>query len=192
MNPATKHAGQSGHAGRTGHAETIDHDAVLRARTALLGCGTLSPHQEADACRTLSAVSPPAYLPRLVRALLRVSYERGAHLETCLSVCAEAVAAARRLDGMEPGRAELLVDALDAYQRQLYGLGRRAEGLSIREEMARVGRRAFETGQVASPVYGLGPLATGLAEEGRHGEAADLCGRIVAAARQGASGGPSF
>ncbi|MBT2369113.1 hypothetical protein J7E88_28310 [Streptomyces sp. ISL-10] len=194
MNSATKNAGQSGHAGRTGHAENIDHDAVLRARTALLGSGRLSLRQEADACRTLSVVSPLAYLPRLVRALLSLSYELGAHPQTCLSVCAEAAEAARRLDAMEPGgRAELLVDALGAYERQLYVLGRRAEGLSVREEMARAGRRAFQTGQVESPVYGLGPLATALAEEGRHREAAELCGRIVAAARREGSGrGPSF
>jgi tetratricopeptide (TPR) repeat protein len=182
MIPATHHAGQPD------HDRTVDQDAVLRARTTLLGSGRLGPRQEADACRVLAEVSPRAYLPRLVRALLNLSYELGDHPRTRLDVCAEAADAARRLATSAPGRAELLNDALNAYQRLLYVNGRRAEGFFVREEMARAGQQAFEAGHVASPVFGSGPLATALAEEGRHREAAELCGRIVAAARQGDSG----
>lgn len=146
----------------------------------LLGSGRLGLRREIGAYRVLAEVSPLVYLPRLIRALLTLSYqELRDQPEACLTVRAEAVAAARRLDETEPKRAELLIDALDAYQRQLYTLGRRAEGFSVREEMAQIGRWAFEAGQVASPVHGLGQLAAALAEEGRHREAAQAYGKIV-------------
>ncbi|MGW1881348.1 hypothetical protein [Streptomyces sp. NPDC001970] len=166
------------------HSENVDQDTVLRARTMLLGSGRLGLHQEVGAYRVLAEVSPLAYLPRLTRALLTLSHrEFRDRPEIRLSVIEEAVAAARRFDEREPKRAELLIDALDAYQHRLYALGRRAEGFSVREEIAEIGRQAFEAGQVSSPVYGLGPLATALAEEGRHREAAQAYGKIVEAGR---------
>ncbi|WP_189188448.1 hypothetical protein [Streptomyces albiflavescens] len=54
--------------------------------------------------------------------------------------------AARQLDDSDPQYTELLLDALDWQQRTLFELGRRREGLAVREEMAGIGRRAFEAG----------------------------------------------
>ncbi|MGW4227815.1 hypothetical protein ACWEF9_00760 [Streptomyces sp. NPDC004980] len=171
------------------HSENIDHDAVLRARTLLLGSGGITVHQEADAYRILARVSPATYLPRLARTLLTFSYRGLEKPELRLSVLTEAVAAARRMDGAEPNRAALLTDTLDACRHELYTLGRRAEAFALCEEMAHEGRRAFEAGHVASPVYAHDPLATALAEEGRHEEAARLFGEIARVAR--AEGDPS-
>ncbi|MFI1254312.1 hypothetical protein ACH4U6_10955 [Streptomyces netropsis] len=166
------------------HSENVDHDAVLRARTMLLGSGRLALQQRVEAYRVLADVGPLTYLPRLSRALVWLSNDAYRDQpEACLALRAEAVEAARRLDEKESGRTELLVDALRAYQQSLYALGRRAEGFSVREEMARVGRRGYETGQVDSPAYGLGSLAAALAEEGRHRESAEAYGQIVDAER---------
>ncbi|WP_338932168.1 hypothetical protein WEB32_23725 [Streptomyces netropsis] len=174
------------------HSENVDHDAVLRARTMLLGSGGLALQQEVEAYRVLADVGPLTYLPRLSRALVWLSQDAYRDQpEACLALRAEAVEAARRLDENEPARTELLVDALRAYQQSLYALGRRAEGFSVREEMARVGRRGYETGQVESPAYGLGSLAAALAEEGRHRESAEAYGQIVDAERP-RPGGVSF
>ncbi|GGR36659.1 hypothetical protein [Streptomyces netropsis] len=174
------------------HSENVDHDAVLRARTMLLGSGGLALQQEVEAYRVLADVGPLTYLPRLSRALVWLSQDAYRDQpEACLALRAEAVEAARRLDENEPARTELLVDALRAYQQSLYALGRRAEGFSVREEMACVGRRGYETGQVESPAYGLGSLAAALAEEGRHRESAEAYGQIVDAERP-RPGGVSF
>ncbi len=94
---------------------------------------------------------------------------------------AEAADAARRIGADHPRRAELLRDALRAYERTLFELGRRAEGRAVCEEMAEAGRIAFARGQVAYPAYGGDRLAVVLAEEGRHGEAADLLARDAGA-----------
>ncbi|MEU6706208.1 hypothetical protein [Streptomyces wuyuanensis] len=135
----------------------IDHDAVLRARVLLLGSGTLRPLEQVHAYRVLAEVSPKAYLPKLVDALLSLSY-RSRDPEVDLSLAAEAVEAARRIAGV--ARGERLGRALDAYQAALFALGRRAEGRAACEEMAEVGR--------------AGRLANILAEEGRFREAAEL------------------
>ncbi|MFV8129595.1 hypothetical protein [Streptomyces syringium] len=166
------------------HSENVDHDAVLRARTMLLGSRRPTLQQEVEAYRVLADVGPLTYLPRLSQALVRLSYDAYRDQpEARLALRAEAAEAARRLDENEPGRTELLVDALRACQQSLYALGRRAEGFSVCEEMARVGRRGYETGQVDSPAYGLGALAAALAEEGRHRESAEAYGQIVDAER---------
>ncbi|WP_405387123.1 hypothetical protein OG596_04510 [Streptomyces sp. NBC_01102] len=55
------------------HSENIDHDAVLRARTLLLGSGGITVPHEADAYR-IPRVSPATHLPRLARTLLTFSY----------------------------------------------------------------------------------------------------------------------
>lgn len=158
----------------------------------LLGSGGLALQQEVEAYRVLADVGPLTYLPRLSRALVWLSQDAYRDQpEACLALRAEAVEAARRLDENEPARTELLVDALRAYQQSLYALGRRAEGFSVREEMACVGRRGYETGQVESPAYGLGSLAAALAEEGRHRESAEAYGQIVDAERP-RPGGVSF
>lgn len=150
----------------------------------LLGSGRLALQQEVEAYRVLADVGPLTYLPRLSRTLVWLSHEAYRDQpEACLALRAEAVEAARRLDETESGRTELLVDALRAYQQSLYALGRRVEGFSVREEMARVGRQGYETGQVDSPAYGLGSLAAALAEEGRHRESAEAYGQIVDAER---------
>ncbi|MFJ4870315.1 hypothetical protein [Streptomyces sp. NPDC088757] len=157
-------------------SQNIDQDAVLRARTMLLGSGRLSLTEELEAYRILAEVSPAAYLPKLVEALL--SYETGAghghDTERRLALRVEALDTARRIDADHPRRTEVLTDALEHYGHALIQSGRRAEGRAAYEEMAAVGRDGFERGQVKHPSYGSGRLAVVLAEEGRHGEAADL------------------
>ncbi|WP_406278072.1 hypothetical protein OHT93_36310 [Streptomyces sp. NBC_00191] len=176
------------------HTDRVDQDAVLRARTMLLGSGRLSLGQQVEAYRVLSVVSPLTYLPKLTEALLSCGYapEIRDRPEVQLARHAEAAATARRIDAGEPNRTELLVRALSAYRYELYSVGRRAEGFAICEEMAEAGRWGFAHGQVPSPIYGHGPLATVLAEDGHHREAAELCGEFVQAARSEDSAKVSF
>ncbi|MBK3566125.1 hypothetical protein [Streptomyces sp. MBT62] len=167
------------------HADKVDQDALLRARTMLLGSGRLSLGQQVEAYRVLSVVSPLTYLPKLAQALLSYGYEPEVRdlPEVRLARHAEAAATARRVDAGDPKRTELLVRALSAYRYELYAVGRRAEGFAVCEEMAEAGRWGFALGQVNSSVYGHGPLAAVLAEDGRHQEAAELGGKLVRAAR---------
>ncbi|MBC3842234.1 tetratricopeptide repeat protein [Streptacidiphilus sp. 4-A2] len=129
----------------------------------------------------LVQVSPLTYLPRLAQALLRLSYRPLP--QTTLELVEEALATARQVDRSEPKREEILVSALNAYQRELYTLGRREAGFAVREEMAETGRLAHSAGRVASPAHGLDPLAAALAEEGRYAEAAAAYQRLVEAER---------
>ncbi|MGC9543759.1 hypothetical protein [Streptomyces sp. UG1] len=167
------------------HTEKVDEDAVLRARTLLLGSGRPAIGQQVEAYRVLSSVSPLSYLPKLTEALLSYGYapEVRDRPEVRLARHADAVATARRIDAGDPRRTELLVRALSAYRHGLYAAGRRAEGFAVCEEMAAAGRWGFEQGQVPSPSYGHGPLAMALAESGKHREAAELCGKLVEDAR---------
>lgn len=115
------------------------HDAVLRARVALLGSQTLPARQEVAAYRVLVQVSPLAYLPLLAEALYEYSRQDFAHLPgTALALRAEAVAAARRMYTMEPSRDLLLIKALDRYQEQLVRMDRTEELGSVEREMALV------------------------------------------------------
>ncbi|MEV7547779.1 hypothetical protein AB0O29_35325, partial [Streptomyces sp. NPDC089915] len=138
---------------------TIDHDAVLRARVLLLGSGRPGQAELADAYRVLAEVSPKAYLPKLVGALLMLYY-RSRDPEAAVALTAEAARAARRVEPGIPDRAELLRRALDAHQASLFALGRRAEGHAVCEELAAAGHSER--------------LASALAEEGRFREAAEL------------------
>ncbi|RST21461.1 hypothetical protein EF908_21960 [Streptomyces sp. WAC04770] len=165
---------------------TVDQDDITRARTILLASGRRTPYEEVDAYRVLARVGPAAYLPRLVRALHALSSERGHGSGYCerpaarLALLEEAVAAARAVDPAEPGRAQLLHQALDFCQRDLYAMGRRAEGLALRAEMLAVGRAqaAADGGPVSQ---GVREWAAGLSEEGRCAEAVELLGELVAA-----------
>ncbi|MFJ6482356.1 MULTISPECIES: hypothetical protein [unclassified Streptomyces] len=115
------------------------HDAVLRARVALLGSQTLPARQEVAAYRVLVQVSPLAYLPLLAEALYEYSRQDFAHLpEIALALRAEAVAAARRMYAMEPSRDLLLIKALERYREQLVLLDRKEELGSVQREMAQV------------------------------------------------------
>ncbi|MER6254738.1 hypothetical protein ABT224_25620 [Streptomyces sp. NPDC001584] len=115
------------------------HDAVLRARVALLGSQTLPARQEVAAYRVLVQVSPLAYLPLLAEALYEYSRQDFAHLpETALALRAEAVAAARRMYAMEPARDLLLIKALDRYREQLVLMERKEELDAVEREMALV------------------------------------------------------
>ncbi|MGA5445469.1 hypothetical protein ACPCVO_02330 [Streptomyces umbrinus] len=176
------------------HTEKVDQDAVLRARTTLLGSGRPSVGQQVEAYRVLSAVSPLTYLPKLTEALLSYGYapEVQDRPDVRLARHAEAAAAARRIEAGEHNRTELLVRALSAYRYELCAVGRRAEGFAVCEEMAAAGRWGFAHGHVSSPVYGHGPLTTVLAEDGRHREAAELCGKSVRTARSDSSAEVSF
>ncbi|MFF1590696.1 hypothetical protein ACFVY0_21625 [Streptomyces sp. NPDC058286] len=164
------------------HSGNVDQDDIAQARNVLLASGRRTPREEVDAYRILAQVSPAAYLPRLAKALQRLSYDTssGRRHPACLALCEEAVAAARAIDPAEPARADVLHEALDSCQRELYAQGRRSEGLAMRAEMVDVGRaRAKLSGD--SRVRGLSGWAAGLAEEGRFAEAADALTEWVGA-----------
>ncbi|MFB7711980.1 hypothetical protein [Streptomyces sp. NPDC056105] len=164
------------------HSGNVDQDDIARARNVLLASGRRTPREEVDAYRILAQVSPAAYLPRLAKALQRLSYDTsvGRRHPACLALCEEAVAAARAIDPTEPARSDVLYEALDSCQRVLYAQGRRSEGLAMRAEMVAVGRtQAKLTG--ASRVRGLSDWAAGLSEEGRFAEAADALTEWVGA-----------
>ncbi|WP_392842626.1 hypothetical protein [Streptomyces sp. LN500] len=103
---------------------TVDQDDIVRARTVLLASGRRTPREEVDAYRVLAQVSPVSYLPRLVKALQRLSYDTsaGERHAACLALREETVAAARAIDPAEPARGDLLYEALDSCQRELYTL----------------------------------------------------------------------
>ncbi|MFD0369231.1 hypothetical protein [Streptomyces sp. NPDC127114] len=148
----------------TGNSGKTDQNAVLRARVLLLGSGEPSLWARIGAYRVLAQVSPKAYLPKLVDALV----ERGHELrdpEVRVRLFAEAAEAARRIEAGVPGRTERLRHALNAHQGVLFALGRRAEGRAVCEELAAAGWS--------------GRLALVLAEEGRFREAAELNERSV-------------
>lgn len=154
----------------------------MRARNILLASGRRTPQQEVRAYRVLAQVSPASYLPLLVQALQALSYDTsvGRPHPASLALCEEAVAAARAIDPAEPNRADVLYGALTSCQRELYTVGRRAEGLAMRAEMLAIGRaQAALSGNPA--VWGLGVWATGLSEEGRYAEAADALTELVTA-----------
>jgi tetratricopeptide (TPR) repeat protein len=158
----------------------IDQDDVVRARNVLLASGRRTPREEVDAYRVLAQVSP-SYLPRLVKALIGLTYDtrRGRPHEAALALSEEAVSAARAIAPDEPVRAEVLYAALDSCQRELYAVGRRTEGLAMRAEMVSLGRAQAEL--TGTPVVmGLSTWAAGLAEEGRYAEAADAVTEYVA------------
>ncbi|MFJ3714217.1 hypothetical protein [Streptomyces sp. NPDC090057] len=164
------------------HTGKIDQDDILRARNALLGTGRRTAREEVDAYRVLAQVGPASYLPLLVRALHRLSYDTstGTKHAACLALYEEAVTAARSIDPAEPTRAEVLYGALDACQSELYIQGRSAEGLAMRAEMLAIGRARAELS--GDPVVkGLREWAAGLAEEGRYAEAADAMTELVSA-----------
>ncbi|MFH8447046.1 hypothetical protein ACH4D3_38350 [Streptomyces sp. NPDC018026] len=158
----------------------MDQDDIVRARNVLLASGRRTPGEEVDAYRVLSQVSPAAYLPLLARALQRLSYDAsvGEWHPFSLALCEEAVAAARSIDPAETARANVLYQALDSCQRQLYMAGRRAEGLAMRAEMLAIGRAQAEASG-NSAVQGLEDWAAGLSEEGRYAEAADAMTELV-------------
>ncbi|MHB9864421.1 hypothetical protein [Streptomyces sp. YIM S03343] len=170
----------------------LDHDDIVRARTALLASGRRTPLEEVAAYRVLAQVSPASYLHRLAKALVHLSHDAGlgdGH-PARLALCEEAVSAARAVDPAEPGRANLLYNTLDSCQRELYARGRRAEGLAMRAEMVAVGRAQAE--RSGNPeVRGLSVWAIGLSEEGRYDEAADALTESVAALLPGRSDGGS-
>ncbi|MGW8763878.1 hypothetical protein ACWGN5_15390 [Streptomyces sp. NPDC055815] len=145
-----------------GNAGKFDAETVLRARVLLLGSEPLTLGERLGAYRVLAEVSPRAYLPKLVDALVERAYElRDPALR--LALIGEAAGAARRLDADAPNGKERLHRALGGHEHALFAAGRRAEGKAVCEELAEAGsyRR----------------LAIVLAEEGRHAEAAELYGR---------------
>ncbi|WP_405943047.1 hypothetical protein [Streptomyces sp. NBC_00207] len=121
------------------HSAHPSHDAVLRARVALLGSQALPVRQEVAAYRVLAQVSPLAYLPLLTGALHEYSRQEFADQpEIALALRAEAVAAARRMHSMEPDRANLLVGALLRYKKQLTVMDRQVELDAVERELAQL------------------------------------------------------
>ncbi|MFE3413614.1 hypothetical protein ACFXMT_36490 [Streptomyces mirabilis] len=164
------------------HSGKVDQDDIVRARNVLLASGRRTPREEVDAYRVLAQVSPASYLPRLARALQRLSYDSGSGEKhaSSLALCEEAVAVARSIDPAEPARADVLYGALDTCQRELYTVSRHAEGLAMRAEMLAISRAQAELS--GKPVVkGLREWAAGLSEEGRYAEAADAMTELVAA-----------
>ncbi|MFD0037226.1 hypothetical protein ACFVIZ_06210 [Streptomyces anulatus] len=164
------------------HSRKVDQDDIVRARNVLLASGRRTPREEVDAYRVLAQVGPAAYLPLLVRALQRLSYDTGSGRKhaSALALSEEAVAVARSIDAAEPTRADVLYRALDACQRELYDVGRGAEGLVMRAEMVDIGRAQAELSGVPA-VKGLREWAAGLSDEGRYAEAADVMTELVTA-----------
>lgn len=105
-----------------------------------------------------------------------------------MAIWAEAVEIGRQAAEADPRRSEILVKALAEYQRGLCDIGRRAEALDACREAASAGRRAYESGFVASPTFGSWHLACRLAEEGGHAEAAALFDAMVHDGERGRSG----
>ncbi|MET8945839.1 hypothetical protein ABZX30_20205 [Streptomyces sp. NPDC004542] len=128
------------------HWGKVDQDDIMRARNILLASGRRTPREEVDAYRVLAQVSPASYLPRLAKALQRLSHDSsaGKRHPAGLALCEEAVAAARSIDPADPARADVLYGALHSCQRESYRLGRRAEGLALRAEMLAIGRAQAE------------------------------------------------
>ncbi|WP_405791269.1 hypothetical protein OG753_33890 [Streptomyces sp. NBC_00029] len=160
----------------------FDQDDIVRARNVLLASGYRSPREEVDAYRVLAQVGPASYLPLLAKALQGLSYDTriGKWHPSALALCEEAVAVARSMDPAEPTRADALYGALNSCQRQLYRVGRRAEGLAMRAEMLAISRAQAELSR--TPVAGgLHEWAAGLSVEGRYAEAADAMTELVAA-----------
>lgn len=117
----------------------INHDAVLRARVALLGSEKPSVAQRVAAYRVLVQVSPPAYLPLLAVALGKYARrEFSDRPDIALTLLAESVDAARRMYALEPARSALLVGSLREYRGQLARMGRQSEIRAVDEEIARV------------------------------------------------------
>ncbi|THA86702.1 hypothetical protein [Streptomyces sp. A0592] len=132
------------------HTAHISHDAVLRARVALLGSQALTVRQEVAAYRVLAQVSPLAYLPLLARALCTYSRQEFADRPgTALALRAEAVEAARRMHALEPARVQLLIVVLRAYRLQLAVMGQQEQRDTVEREIA-----LLDTGHQAE----LGPL----------------------------------
>ncbi|AYV25816.1 hypothetical protein EES41_03585 [Streptomyces sp. ADI95-16] len=121
------------------HSANISHEAVLRARVALLGSEVLPLRQQVAAYRLLAQVSPLVYLPLLAQALWEYNPHEFAHRpEIGLALRAESVAAARRMHAVEPGWAGLLVTSLVHYEEQLALMGRTTEAGAVAEEVARL------------------------------------------------------
>ncbi|MFE4633193.1 hypothetical protein ACFRJ1_07410 [Streptomyces sp. NPDC056773] len=117
--------------------ENINHDAVLRARVALLGSGTLPVRERVAAFRVLVQVSPLAYLPLLAVALFEYSRQEFAHRPgIALALRAESVGAARRMCALEPGETQLLLSALVHYREQLLLTERPEELAAVEAEMS--------------------------------------------------------
>lgn len=164
--------------------DKVDPHEVAHAKSLLLGTGGIPPERLIAAYRLLAAADSAAvYLPKLADALL----DNGGHLHGAatparLAVCTEAAAIARSLGPTSPANVRILERALGAYQHQLYLHGRRSEGFAVRAELARASAEAETAGWPGS-AHAAELFATALAEEGRHSEAAEAYGRIVARER---------
>lgn len=155
----------------------VNEDEVLRARVLLLASWRLSVPQQVEAYRVLARVSPDAYAPKLAWSLGAALSQTGATPARSEELAGEAVEVARLMRKDHAKRAETLRRALDRHQRALFELGRRAEGRSLCEELAALGRAEYERGRTGQPHAMSGRLVTVLMEEGRYAEAAEWHGR---------------
>ncbi|MFI5979948.1 hypothetical protein ACIBEA_03620 [Streptomyces sp. NPDC051555] len=115
----------------------ISHDAVLRARVALLTSGKPQLGERVAAYRVLARVSPLAYLPLLAVALGKYAVREFSHEPAVVAaLLAESVAAAREAYAREPARVGLLADCLTVYRLQMERMDRGAEARAAQEEMA--------------------------------------------------------
>lgn len=99
---------------------------MAKARAILLGANDdLTLDEQVWVYRVLGQISPLAYLPHLVRALIKYGEQVPPDLAGArLAIWAEALDAARRLDPGAPARAQLLEESMDCHQGQLRAMGR--------------------------------------------------------------------
>lgn len=167
--------------------EGIDPYEVADAKVLLLTTGRATRTQRLAAYRLLAAAGSPAtYLPKLAEELIAGEFAAAAYSERIpahFAECEEAAAIARGLDMTGQHNVQVVRRVLWVYQHQLYLFGRRAEAFAVREELARAWVEAYEAGIVPYEGTEADLYAVGLAEEGRHDEAAEVFGRSVARER---------
>lgn len=162
--------------------ETVDDDRVAWAREIVSRRPRSGLAELAGAYRVLMRVDPATYRVKLAGALAVLAWHQEDRVtpDQTLALLEEAVTLARGVaDDSRRGRA--VVRVLDRYQRMLYELGRRVEGLAVREEMAAIARARIAAGDPDQVMGFLQYWAFGLAEERRHDEAAATLAELLGA-----------
>lgn len=143
-----------------------DFEAIAWAQATVVGRRP-SAAERVRAYRVLAAWKPASFACQLAESLLE--HSRHASSDR-LALLQEAAAAARVLAPTTEPEFALVEQVLDAYQFALYQTGRRADGDAVCAELGVLAR------QGGGARRGLDTWARSLAEAGRHGEAADICG----------------
>ncbi|WP_148308023.1 hypothetical protein [Actinoplanes friuliensis] len=150
----------------------IDHDSLDWARAMLL-----RGQPPMAAFRIMVEADPQQYGVPMARALLTDVWRSG--LDSTVFT-EEGIAVASATAPGTPGRTEILLKLYASHQHALFEQGRRAEGMAARAVAGELARTAT---QHVPRRNGLAQWARGLAEQGRHAEAAELCVEASAAIR---------